>query len=162
MSEHGLYWPIDNPCDLGQANLNAQVCREEKAMASDSFWDRNDLDRKVTEVLADVPLGSNDHFGRQFLTAYQLAILFKVRFPEVFQSLGQPLGGVGTGERNSFAQYLAGQLAIKIRNQALPDIEGASLSNERLTRVEFNDDEGPVVSSLTGSGFPLSMFRYKG
>ena len=131
-------------------------------MASDSFWDRNDLDRKVTEVLADVPPGSNDHFGRLFLTPYQLATLVKARLPHVFQGLGQPLGGTGTGERNSFAQYLAGQLTIKIRNRALPDIEDASLSNERLARIEFNDDGERVVSSLTGSGFHLSMSRHKG
>ena len=130
-------------------------------MSSNSFWDRNDLDYIVMEVLADVPPGPNNDFGRPFLTAYQLAILVKARFPNVFQNLGQPLGGAGTGEHNSFAQYLAGQLAIKIRNQALPDIEGASLSNERLASIEFNDDGEPVVSSLTGSGFPLSMFRYK-
>ena len=134
----------------------------EETEAINSFWDRNDLDPKIVEIRADVPPGPNDYFGRPFLTAYQLAILVKARFPNVFQLFGQPLGGAGTGERNSFAQYLSGQLVIKIWNHAHPDIEGVCLSNDRVTRIKFNDDGEPVVSSLIRSGFPLSMFRYKG
>ena len=131
-------------------------------MASDRFWDRHDLDRKVTEVLADVPPGQNDHLGRPFLTAYQLAILFKERFPNVFQQFGYPLGGEGVGEHTSFAQYLAKQLSGKVKDETLPNVEGGFLSNERVVRIEFTNAGQPVVSPLTGGGSPLSMFRYKG
>ncbi len=61
-------------------------------MTTGSFWEENELERKVVEVLSGVTYDSSHHFGRPFLTAYQLAILVKDRFPDTFSLLGYPLG----------------------------------------------------------------------
>ena len=61
-------------------------------MTTGSFWEENELEQKVVEVLFGVNYDRSHHFGRPFLTAYQLAILVKARFPDTFRLLGHPLG----------------------------------------------------------------------
>ena len=131
-------------------------------MTTGSVWEENELERKVVEVLSGVTCDSSHHFGRPFLTAYQLAILVKDRFPDTFSLLGYPLGGRGAGVRYSFTSYLARQLSQKIKDRAITNIEGRFLSNVQLLDIEFNDDGESVVSSLTDSQDDLSMFRYIG
>ena len=131
-------------------------------MSTESFWDIHDLERKIVDLLAGIQyFDPGHHFGRPFVTAYQLAILFKEMFPEDFRRFGHPLGGEGSGEHYSFTSYLAGQLSQKIKSGEILDIEGSFLSNQRLREVAFTDDGDTVISSLTGSGFDLSMFRLR-
>ena len=69
-----------------------------------SIWADQDVEGCVRAVLEDVPLVNDvHHFGRPYVTAYQLAIQLDQRFPNVSDALGQPLGGAGVGERNSLA-----------------------------------------------------------
>jgi hypothetical protein len=132
-------------------------------MVTENFWEANDLEEKVIEVLADVTYYKPDHhFGRPFLTAYQLAILFKKRFPEEFGRFGHPIGGRGSGVQFTLASYLAGQLSGKIKSGEIPNVEGGFLSNRKLRQIEFNDSGETVTSSLTESQYDLSMFRYVG
>lgn len=132
-------------------------------MATGNFWEDNDLEQKIVEVLSAVTYYEpNHHFGRPFLTAYQLAILLKASFPETFRRFGHPIGGKGSGVRYSFTSYLAGQLSQKVLNGQVANIEGGFLSNRRLVDIEFNDAGESVVSSLTESQYDLSMFRYIG
>ena len=131
-------------------------------MSTESFWDRHDLGPKIVDLLAGIQyFDPGHHFGRPFVTAYQLAILFKERYPEDFRRFGHPLGGQGSGEHYSFASYLAGQLSRKMANDDLPEIEGGFLSNECLQVIAFDDDGDTVTSSLTGSEYDLSMFRLR-
>ena len=132
-------------------------------MTTANFWESNGLDEKIVGLLAEVSYYDADHhFGRPFLTAYQLAILFKERYPKEFRDLGHPVGGKDSGARFSLSSYLAGQLSRKIKNGELPNIEGGFLSNRRLQGIEFADGASTVTSSLTESQFDLSMYRYKG
>ena len=132
-------------------------------MMTGNFWADHDLGGKIVDVLTEVTYFRPDHhFGRPFLTAYQLAILIKARFPDTFQCYGHPIGGKGSGDRNSFSRYLANQLSQKILNGQLTNIEGGFLSNRQLADIEFNDGDELVVSSLTESQYDLSMYRYKG
>lgn len=101
------------------------------------------------------------HFGRPFVPVYQLAILFKQRYPDEYNSFGRPLGGRGTGEQFSFTSYLAGQLSQRIGCGEITNIEAGFLSNARLQEIEFNDNGETITSSLTGSQFDLSMFRLR-
>ena len=132
-------------------------------IATGNFWLEHDLTEKLLDVLSDVTYFRPDHhFGRSFLTAYQLAILIKARFPGIFQCYGHPIGGKGSGDRNSFSRYLAGQLSQKILSRKITDIQGGFLSNRQLVKIKFDDAGDPVVSSLTESQYDLYMFRYTG
>ena len=126
-----------------------------------SHWQTHDLENKVLAILRDEPYHAPEHhLGRPFLTAYQIAIEFAHRHPEVFTELGLPLGGLGTGKHNSLAQYLAGELSRRVKNRSIP-VEGGFLSNWHLNGITFGEDENIVTSSLTGTAFTLSMFRLR-
>jgi hypothetical protein len=95
------------------------------------------------------------------MTAYQLAIKVHVAQPQVAQALGVTVGGAGSGSSTSLAQYLARELSRRIK--ADPEqypVEGAFVTNEHVTVVEYRDVDGNALrSSLTGTGFDLSLFR---
>lgn len=123
-------------------------------------WDTLGLDRKIADILGGVYYHKPDHhFGRPFMTAYQLAIAFAERYPHDAQAMGLPVCGRGTGQHTSLPQYLAGQLSRRIQSGKTTTIEGDFLSNCHLRDVMF---QGGIASSVTGSGFDLSMFRLRG
>ncbi len=126
-----------------------------------SIWDDSDIEGKVLTVLTDVHLVSeHHHFGRPYMTAYQLAIKLDSRYPDVKVALNVRVGGAGTGERNSLAQYLARELSRRIKSDPHYPVEGAFLSNEAVHQLAYDAADGQLVtSSLTGSGFDLSLFR---
>jgi hypothetical protein len=124
-----------------------------------NYWDEYDIEQKVTTILRDVQEDALQHaFGCPYLTAYQLAIAFARHFPDAFRALGMPIGGRGTGQHNSLAQYLAGQLSQRIGSGRITHIEGAFLSRHDLRDMTFT---GGVASSLIGTAFDLSMFRLR-
>ena len=126
-----------------------------------TIWDEQNVLERVLEILDDVPLNNDAHaFGRPYISAYQLAIQLNERYPEVAQALGQQIGGAGIGERNSLAQYLAQQISRRVASNPEFPVEGAFLSNMGVTNFSFTAADGQqITSSLTGSGFDLSLFR---
>jgi hypothetical protein len=96
-----------------------------------SKWQELDIEDKIIRILKEIPDAAPEHhLGRPFLTAYQIAIEFARRHPEETDQLGFPIGGAGTGQRNSLAQYLAGQLSRNIAAGRLSEVEGGFLSNQ--------------------------------
>ena len=72
----------------------------------------------------------------------------------------RPAGGLGIGTRNSLAKYLAGELSRRIKSGDLTTVEGAFLTDEDLVELVYVESDGrQVTSSLTGSGYDLSLFR---
>lgn len=131
-------------------------------MSTESFWEDKDLGQKIADVLASVTyVEPGHHFGRPFVTAYQLAVLFKERFREDFNDFGHPVGGKGSRVQFSLTSYLARQLSGRIKSGEITSIEGRFLSNRQLLRIEFDDDGETVTSSLTDSQYDLSMFRLR-
>jgi hypothetical protein len=128
-----------------------------------SVWEEQGVEAAVLEALGDVHLNNPDghHFGRPYLTAYQLAIAVNAGRPEIAATLGVTVGGRGTGAHNSLAQYLARELSARIKRHGDDyPLEGAFVSNEHLTSLTYRDADGQAItSSLTGSGFDLSLFR---
>jgi hypothetical protein len=107
------------------------------------------------------------HFGRPYLTAYQLAIKVDAMHPNIAIGLGLEVGGRGVGERSSLAQYLARELSARIKRAGDAGVtfpvEGAFVSNEHLTALSYTKADGTqLISSLTGTGFDLSLFRLAG
>ena len=122
-------------------------------------WQRLEIESKVLCVLADAPEHDpTHHFGRPFLTAYQLAIEFEARHPAEAAIIG-PVGGAGIGQHTSLSQYLAHELSRRIKSGELPQVEGGFLSNLHLHDVSFGHPPNTIHSSLTKSQFELSMFR---
>ncbi len=129
-------------------------------MSTESFWRENDIAEKIVEILRDVPEYAPHHFGYPFLSAYQIAIEFAKRYPEIVAKTSYKIGGVGAGDHNSLSQYLAQRLSVEIRDGRLPNIEGGFLSNWHLDDISF-DNQGEIIhSSLTHTNFILSLYRY--
>jgi hypothetical protein len=129
-----------------------------------NYWQELEIENKITQILQDIPdAASVHHLGKPFLTAYQIAIEFANRYPEEFKQLELEIGGVGTGKRNSLAQYLAGQLSKRIKNKEIAHVEGGFLSNQHLHDINFHVEgqQELIHSSLTNTNFTLSMFRLK-
>ena len=125
-----------------------------------SLWARHELTDKLVEVLTNVRyFNPEHHFGRPFVTAYQLAILLKQQWPETVEHLGLPIGGRGSGPGETLARYIARELSRRISNHELSNIQGSFLSNEKLANIQFDDDGALITSSLTDSQIDLSMFR---
>lgn len=136
-----------------------------------SIWDTESVLEAIVEALGGVHLHNPEghHFGRPFLTGYQLAIKVDAAHPEIRQALGPhyELGGEGTGAHHSFAQYLARELSRNIKRHVDADewypVQGRFLSNEHVTELRYRDAQGsPRTSSLTGTGFDLALFRLRG
>ncbi|MEN1975084.1 hypothetical protein [Cellulomonas olei] len=130
-----------------------------------SVWEDLDVEAAILEALGAVPINNPDghHFGRPFMTAYQLALAVDANHPEIAQTLGVSVGGRGAGARNSLAQYLARELSHRIhRSPERFPVQGAFISNVHLTALVYeSSDDQSVTSSLTGTGYDLSMFRLR-
>ena len=128
-----------------------------------SKWNNFDCANRVREILSDAVYGDGGHhLGKPFLTPYQIALEFAERWPEDFEEMNLPIGGIGLGEKTSLAQYFGGQISQRIESGELSDFEGGFISNSHLVKMEFVDNQKhPVVSSKTSSGHDLSMFRLK-
>ena len=127
-----------------------------------SLWSQHDVAGKICEILKSV---SYDHHfgGRPFITVYQIAIELERRYPETIAALGTETGGAesGAGGR-SLPLYLGRCLSVDIRDKKLTNIEGSFLGNLNLKEISFVGHDGdPVVSSLTGSPYPVSIYRLK-
>ncbi len=127
-----------------------------------SHWQEYNFEQKIVGILVDIQYYKPEHhFGRPFISAYQLAIEFAIRYPSDVARLGYQVGGEGIGERVSLAQYLAGQLSDRIKNHEITSIEGSFLSNLHLSEIIFDNNGQSIKSSLTKTQFDLSMFRLR-
>jgi hypothetical protein len=121
-----------------------------------SAWEKYRLEEKILRILDIESYDPDHHFERPFLTAYQIAILFKNMYAETYARLNMPLGGKGTGIHHSLAQYLARMLSQHIKNDSLPNVEGRFLQMSNISHLEFDDfGESVEASSLSD----LSMYR---
>jgi len=125
-----------------------------------TLWQQYDIENRIIQILREVE-DEGHHFGRPFLTAYQLAIEFDRRHHDIVRDCGYQVGGAGIGERNSLAQYLALELSRHIKDNPDYPIEGAFISNQDVRELSYNYGQEVVTSSLTGSGYGLSMFRLR-
>jgi len=123
-----------------------------------SHWQEYNIDEKIINILR-AHESQGHHFGRPFLTAYQLAIEFALRHPDIVSCLGKPVGGADVGRRDSLAQYLALELSNKIKAGDIAQIEGRFLSNQHINDISFKKDRETIHSSISGSRLALSMFR---
>jgi hypothetical protein len=128
-----------------------------------SKWEQHGVQDRVLDALGAVHIANQPHaFGRPFMTAYQLVIKMEQAEPGLCEAMGYVIGGAGTGHL-SFARYLANQLSSRIsRGDPIADeVEGAFLTNNDVRGLIYDGPTGPITSTLTGSGYDLSMFRLR-
>jgi hypothetical protein len=149
---------------LGLPTIDTHYCGDRihfnRRKVMSSLWRQYNIENRLIRILREVD-DEGHHFGRPFLTAYQLAIEFDRQHPGIVQECGYEVGGAGTGLRNSLAQYLALELSRHIRDNPDYPIEGAFISNQAVRELSYNYDQMEIRSSLTGSGQGLSMFRLR-
>ena len=121
-----------------------------------SIWHDHSVDSHIREILASVP-ESGDHFGRPFLSPYQIAIAFDQQYEHIARLIAKPVGGTHTGRHDSLAQYFANQLSRRIRNGELRDIEGRYLDGRFLESLRYDNGGETVTSSLRQAN--MSIFR---
>lgn len=129
-----------------------------------SLWSEHDLTDKVVEILAGVHCNNEvHHFGRPYISSYQIAIEMERQFPDTVAAIGKPIGGAGTGQHNSLAQYLSNELSKQIKAQGVEHpVEGAFFSNENAAAVTFTGADGAVItSSLVGTDFDMALYRLR-
>ena len=126
-----------------------------------SIWGKYDFEGKIRKILSEVQYGDpNHHFGRPYITAYQIAIEFAKRFPEAKNALpDHEMGGKGLGKQYSFSQYIAQQLSQKIKSGQITDVEGSSLGNLHLAGIQFKYDDEIIKSSMDYGDFGVSIYR---
>ncbi len=124
-------------------------------------WEQFEMERKITEVLSMAKFETEHHFGKPFLTPYQIAIELTGRQPTLCKDLEMELGGSGTGLQNSLTQYIAQQLSTRIKKKEIRNIEGTFIFNMHLTDLVFRTSEGKEIHSSNCDQDGLSMFRLK-
>lgn len=124
-------------------------------------WEQFEMERKITEVLSMAKFETEHHFGKPFLTPYQIAIELTGRHPTLCKDLEMELGGAGTGLQNSLTQYIAQQLSTRIKKKEIRNIEGAFIFNMHLTDLVFKNLKGQEIHSSNSDQDALSMFRLK-
>lgn len=122
-----------------------------------SIWNDNSIEPRIRDILDVSSHRDGHHFGRPFLTAYQIAISFAEKHERDMDRIGKEIGGRGTGLPHSLAQYLARELSQRIRAGRITDIEGRFLHGAHLSTLVYRSPNGEIESS-TGSA-DLSMFR---
>jgi len=123
-----------------------------------SLWDELQLKDKILQILSVESHVPDHHFGRPFLTPYQIAISFKSLFPNDYDRIGKPVGGKGTGQQDSIAQYFALELSRRIKNGSIQNVEGRFLHRKHLVTLQY-DDDGKTIESSAMQSYDLSMFR---
>ncbi len=123
-----------------------------------SQWDDLDMDRKIAQILDVQSHEPSHHFGRPFLTPYQIAIAFQERYPNDCQTIGKPIGGRRTGQQDSLSQYIALQLSRRIKENRINNIEGRFLYRGNLESLRY-EHNGQTIESSSMQSYDLSMFR---
>ncbi len=124
-----------------------------------SKWEKFDFSVKITEVLSDTKYDSTHHFGRPFLTPYQIASELVRRHPTICRDIDKSFGGQDTGEYTSLVQYIARELSSRIKSKEIPHIQGVHLCNEHLKEYTFWGPDGSEVSVPNRGQEHLSLYR---
>lgn len=125
-----------------------------------SNWINYDFEIRVRNILLNSSYKADPthHFGRPFLSPYQIAIEYDKLYHNDVLAMGYVIGGKGSNTKTSLAQYIARELSSRIKDYSISDIEGGFFSNQDLAEISFNYNN-KIVSSVTNSDKDLSLFR---
>ena len=123
-----------------------------------SLWEELQLEDKIFQILTIESYNPSHHFGRPFLTPYQIAIAFMEQFPKEFSRIGKSVGGKGAGKQGSLAQYFATELSRHICNGSITSIEGGFLHREHMSALQYMYG-GSIIESSGAQTYDLAIFR---
>jgi hypothetical protein len=124
-----------------------------------SEWEEHDLEAIILAILRSFQYEPPHHFGRPFVSAYQIAIALAKHYPGTFEAVGRPIGGSGNGtDGNSLAWYIATQLSHRLNGNNPPPIEGAWFDRAYVEDIRFKDQSGIISASNPAA---LSLFRLR-
>jgi hypothetical protein len=123
-----------------------------------SLWDQYQLEDKVKAILDVRSHEPGHHFGRPFLTPYQVAVAFATGYPLEFGRIGKPVGGQGQEQEESLAHYIARQIAKRTADGRLAGIEGRFLHRANLHAVVYALN-GQATEPSSMQAYDLPMFR---
>lgn len=124
----------------------------------ESEWNQFSMNDKIKQILDKTSHDPKHHFGRPFLSAYQIAIEFQQLFPKEFSAISKSVGGKGTGQHTSLAQDIAKGLSRQIKKKLLPDVEGGFLCRKYLKVLEYSNKHKPIQASNEQSS-DMSIYR---
>lgn len=123
-------------------------------------WAKFNIQRNIQGILDDqVYRKPSHHLGRPFMSAYQIALEYKNRFPVDFAKIGKPLGGRNSKKKTSFPQYIARILSKVLKSRKDPGFEGGFLSNLHMKSVEYSVGGRQKMFSSAKGQQPMSIFR---
>ena len=106
------------------------------------------MDTKISRILAVQSHDPATTILAGHLNAYQIAIAFRDRYSQEFQKIGKPIGGKGTGQQDSLAQYIALELSRRIKDNRITNIEGRFLYRGNLESLRYEYNGQIIESSL--------------
>jgi hypothetical protein len=133
--------------------------RDATSGAEVSQWKNLGIEEKIIDVLGDVPRDESHHFGRPFMTAYQVAIGVCRLDPSILNAMSMEIGGRDVAQEKSFSWYVAWQLSKRIKSGSLPSVEGRYLSALYQTGLSYEAHDGSEVASSKDDY--VSMFRLR-
>lgn len=127
-----------------------------------SQWQELDMTEKITKILSKFIYENPEKYGgNPWVTAYQIAYEFAEQYHVECKKIGLPVGGKGTGERNSLAQYIAQQLSRNINSKRVEHIEYSFLHTNHINTLSFKYGDDIIVASAPGTKYDVSIYRLK-
>lgn len=123
-----------------------------------SDWEKFSVETLIRQIL-DTNSKRSAHFGRPYLTAYQIAITIAKQHHNIHVAIDKSIGGKGEGPEQSLAHYIAKQLSDRIKDGRISDIEGGFLLGDHLKTLVYQCSYREVEPSTKSL---LSMFRLRG
>jgi len=112
------------------------------------YWVKYDFEARIRGILSSIVYKSNPdhHFGRPFLSAYQIAI----EYNNNVIAMGFVIGGKGVDTNKSLSRYMGSELSKNIKNGIINNIEGCFFSNLDLKDIIFDYNNNEIVLSAIG------------
>ncbi len=133
-----------------------------------SWWEDYQVGEKIIEVLKQHKNPLQPHLGKYImLSAYQIAILFKIQYKEAFFACPYKTGGRNIGEETSLAQQIALWLSRRIKDDVNMPVDGLVLSKDFLVSMNFENpdplkpNEKEIIESSMSSDYAHTFYRYK-
>lgn len=117
-----------------------------------SVWKDENIADKIVEILKNIKYKNGKHnFGNPFLTTYQIAIEFKMKYPNVVNKLPnhKDIGGEGLGDYNSLSQYIGRQISEHYQEMKNLGVECGFLSSNNLVEIEFSNNVKSSVDDVS-------------
>ncbi len=102
-------------------------------------WQEYDFLEKVERLLAagEFQLKAAHHFGRPWVTVYQLAAAFARAYPAIIEDLNMRVAGGTTEGQDSLPRYLSWHLSQGIQAGRITSIEGSWLLASGLAKLQY-------------------------